>query len=446
MRRFVVFFLLLASCVSDPVTGKSRLGLVQWSVEEELELGRQMAPSIEAQYDAALLDTEAQDYLRRVVLEMTELSVRKDDFDFTFTILNSSIPNAFALPGGYVYVTRGLLQELESEGQFVSVMGHELGHVEHQHAMASQSRGLLLGLPGRTIATAGGLVLGDSALVNTVAGLAGFAPALVDMKFDRGQEIEADARGVYFADGMGYDPREGVKTFELFERMEEQAGAGGLGSLTIFSTHPSNPQRIERMRDLIAEEYPDVATREASSFRTGDRFTDIVARLRERAPAYALYDEGQRLLYGDDVDEEAMERALGKMEEASELLPDEPVFHVGLGELQLVREELEDSILHLVEAMRLYEVHPRLRAHWKPPFYLGLFSLEAGEPEAAVVLLRKSVESLPTHAVLHLYLGMAYEEVGDTVRAIEAYRFVVDMAPRGSKAYDLARARLKELT
>ena len=82
-------------------------------------------------------------------------------------------------------------------------------------------------------------------------------------------EGEADARGVYFADGMGYDPREGVKTFELFERLAEQAGAGGLGSLTIFSTHPSNPQRIERMRDLIAEDYPAVATPAASSFRTG---------------------------------------------------------------------------------------------------------------------------------------------------------------------------------
>src|SRR4029453_12798217 len=122
---------------------EKRFAMVQWSVKEEQALGDQAAPNFEQQFDGALADAAGKESLGSVIKEMAGHSVRKDDFAYQFEILNSSEPNAFALPGGYVYITRGLLEHLESEGEFVGILGHELGHVEHQHSMLQQNKAIL---------------------------------------------------------------------------------------------------------------------------------------------------------------------------------------------------------------------------------------------------------------------------------------------------------------
>jgi predicted Zn-dependent protease len=432
------------SCVSDKVTGESKFSFVDWTVEEELAMGREASPLVEAQYDSVLVDREATEYLGAVVEEMASRSVRADDFDFEFSVLNSSLPNAFALPGGQVYITRGLLAQMESEGQFVSVMGHELGHVEHQHAMFKQSRGLLASLPGRTVASIGRNIPIVGGITGTAGGLINLGPALYVLSYDRGQEIQSDERGVYFSAEMGYDPREGLKTFELFERLEKESGGGG--QLTILSTHPANVTRIEKMREAISAEYPEVEARPASSFRSGGaRFEELVSALRARQPAYDHHARAYALLSSEDADEETVAGALAELRKALELVPDEPLFHLALGELLLLTGEAEEALQHLQTSAETYARFSPTKGHWKPFFYLGFLAFAAEADDAALQALEAAEARCPAVPELQLVLGLVEERSGSKARAKEHYEKVLELAPKGSEIYEEARARARAL-
>lgn len=407
-------------------------------------MGKEMAPLVEAQFDSVLIDPEARAYLASLVAEMGTHSVRKDELAFTFEILDSSIPNAFALPGGYVYITRGLLVNLESEGQFISVLGHELGHVEHQHSMIAQSRKSIAGFPGRTIAGIGSNIPIVGGVTSVAGGLVSLGPALVVLSYDRGQEIEADDRGIYFSDAMGYDPRDGIKTFELFKRMEEQAGGGG--QLSFLSTHPQNDDRITNMEEVIAEEYPKVATAQPASFRTGGaNFQDIVGGLRANAAAYAARDEAYQILAKEGDGAGAVGRAEKKLLEAHEAIPDEPLFLLGLGELAMVREDYEAAVGYLSRSAQIYEDYSPNKGHWKPFFYMGLLSLGAEEPELAVAFLKGAEARCEPVPEVHFLSGAAEEALGNTAEAKKHYERVLELAPKGAEVSKEARARLKAL-
>ena len=434
----VVLALGAAGCATDKVTGRTKFSLVDWSVEEELALGREMSPIVEAQYDSVLIDREAHRYLGALVAEMGAESVRADELDFTFEILDSSVPNAFALPGGRVYITRGLLAALENEGQFISVVGHELGHVEHQHAMFSQSRGTIAGFPGRTLGSIGAALPIGGGVVSSAGGLLSLGPSLITLKYDRDQELEADDRGVYFAAALGYDPRDGLATFELFQRLE--AEAGGSQGLSIFSTHPQNQDRIDHMQATIAREYGDAR---AAGSRTGERFAAIVVRMRANAPAYALYDQAYAELAR--ADEDALARAEEQLGRAHELVPDEPLFLIGLGELAVIRQAWEEAWTSFSQAVALYEGYSPTKGHWKPFFYLGLLSLAAEDAEAGVRYLRSAAARCWAIAELQFLLGVAEEASGDVERAKAAYEKVRELAPSDSGIYREARTRARAL-
>ncbi len=438
--------LALAGCVSDRVTGERKLAFVQWSVEEEVAMGRGTAPVVESQFDGPLVDAEAHAYLSALVLEMAQESVRKDDFEFSFQILDSSIPNAFALPGGHVYITRGLLQELDSEGQFVSVLGHELGHVEHQHAMFAQSRGFLARLPSNTLGRLNRAVLGSSLpgrAVGLAVGITELGPALFTLKYDRDQEIESDRRGAYFADAMGYDPIEAVRLFEVFQRLEAEGGASS--PLTLFSTHPANDDRIAKLERLIDEEYAASRTAAPASFRTGgEEFARIVTRLRERAPTYAKHAAALAVLARSDGGVEDIADALTLVAEAIAEVPGEPLFHTTLGELEMLTET-GYPIERFRAAVRLYDEFPGHPGHWKPRLYLGILELEAENVREATQQLETAVICLPQHALSHFFLGVAYEADGRSNEAVASYRRVLDLAPSGSEFHREAKARLRGL-
>jgi predicted Zn-dependent protease len=173
-------------------------------------------------------------------------------------------------------------------------------------------------------------------VTGTAGNLLSVAPALFVLKYDRSQELEADLRGIYFSDTMGYDPREGLKTFELFQGMAEESGDAD--QLSILSTHPANDRRIECMEEAIVKDSPEVTAKLAGSFRSsGGRFAAIIEDLQARAPAYAAHDRARRILATDpDQSGESVgvvvDRATAELRSAIELLPDEPLFHVDLPE------------------------------------------------------------------------------------------------------------------
>jgi predicted Zn-dependent protease len=230
--------LTLTSCATNPVTGKHELSLV--SFERELQIGREGHQAIVDEYGvyddpkiAAYVDTVGQSLAR--VSHLPSLG-------WTFTVLDDPVVNAFATPGGYVYITRGLLAHLNSEAQLAGVLGHEIGHVTARHTAQQITKQQLAGA-GLTLAS----VLSQE--FRRYSDAAQSALGLMLLKYGRDDETQADELGVEYSAKAGYDPREMPATYRMLKRVGERAGQ----RLPAFlSTHPDPGDREERTRRLAA--------------------------------------------------------------------------------------------------------------------------------------------------------------------------------------------------
>ena len=228
--------LLLASCATNPVTGRRELSLV--SADREIEIGREGHKAIVAEYGvyddpavAAYVDSVGQSLARNSHLPTLK---------FTFTVLDDPVVNAFASPGGYVYITRGILAHLNSEAQLAGVLGHEIGHVTARHSAQRITQQQLTGL-GFTLASVfseGFRRYGEAAQT---------ALGLMMLKYGRDDENQADELGVQYSAKSGFDPREMPATYQMLRRVGEAAGQ----RLPAFlSTHPDPGDREARTRAL----------------------------------------------------------------------------------------------------------------------------------------------------------------------------------------------------
>jgi predicted Zn-dependent protease len=229
----------VGSCTTDYVTGKKTFSLVGES--QEIAMGREADPQIVAEY--GLYDDPAlAAYVDGIGQALAKKSQRPD-LAYTFRVLDSPVVNAFALPGGYVYVTRGILANLNSEDQLAGVVGHEIGHVVARHGAEQMSREQLAGL---------GLGLGAvfSETVRQYAEVASMGLQLMFLKFSRSQESEADMLGVEYSTKLGYDANQMASFFGTLKRMGDKSGQ----SLPSFlSTHPDPGDREARVHELTTE-------------------------------------------------------------------------------------------------------------------------------------------------------------------------------------------------
>jgi predicted Zn-dependent protease len=229
----------LVGCAVNPVTGKREFTLV--SESQEIAMGREADPQIVATY-GLYDDAELAAYVDAIGQRMVKISHRPD-LHFTFRVLDSPVINAFALPGGYVYVTRGILAHMNNEAELAVVLGHEIGHVTAKHGVQRQTSATLAGL---------GLGLGG-ALVPAVARYSPLLEqslALLFLKYGRDDEHQADELGVEYSLAAGFDPEVGAKFFEVLDRQMQESGASLPGWL---STHPDPGDRVQRTRRLARD-------------------------------------------------------------------------------------------------------------------------------------------------------------------------------------------------
>ena len=242
---FIISFLSLGllfcnSCARNPVTGKKQVVLM--SEAQEIAMGKEADPQIIAQF-GLYDDKSMQDFINAKGKEMAAISHRPK-IDYGFRVLNSEVVNAFAVPGGYVYFTRGILAHFNSEADFAGVLGHELGHITHRHGVAQQ-RNAILGQ------------LGIIAGIIIAPRLAQFAEAastglqLLFLKYGRDAEREADELGVEYSSKIGYDAREMAKFFLTLER--KSAGTASAELPEFLSTHPNPGDRNTTVAKLAAE-------------------------------------------------------------------------------------------------------------------------------------------------------------------------------------------------
>jgi len=235
----IIFRLLLAlvlltwltNCAINPVTGKRELMLL--SETDEINLGKESDQGVVQTY-GVYPDQELNAYISAIGQSMARISHRPN-LPYEFKVMDSPVINAFAVPGGYVYITRGILAYIENEAELAGVMGHEIGHITARHSAEQYTRAQLAQL---------GLGIG-SALSKEIAQYAGVAAqgiGLLFLKFSRDNERQSDDLGVQYSTKVGYDAREMANLFKTLDRIQSQSGGSGLPDW--LSTHPNPADRV----------------------------------------------------------------------------------------------------------------------------------------------------------------------------------------------------------
>jgi predicted Zn-dependent protease len=239
--RSVLAFVLLASaallsCAKNPVTGKREINLVSTGQEEQM--GREGYPAVVAEY-GIYGDSTIQRYVNDVGQRLAKNS-HLPNLEWHFTVIDDPAVNAFAMPGGYIYITRGIMAHLNSEAQLAGVMGHEIGHVTHRHTAEQITKQELTGL-GLGVASM------MSRTVRQYGDVAQQALGLMFLKFSRTDESEADALGVEYSTKTGWDPADIPATYAMLKRISD---VGGQRLPEYMSTHPDPGNREVRTREL----------------------------------------------------------------------------------------------------------------------------------------------------------------------------------------------------
>jgi predicted Zn-dependent protease len=228
----------------NPVTGETQyIGI---TVEQEIALGLQAAPQMAAEFGGLDPDQSAQAIVDQVGNQIVQSSPAGDTpYEFEFHLLeDDQTINAFALPGGQVFITRALFDQLQTEGELAGVLGHEIGHVVARHSAEHIAKAQLTeGLTGAAVLATYDPENPATASTAQVAALIG---QLINLKFGRDDELESDFLGVCFINDTGYDPSELITVMEILA-----ASRQGNQPPEFFSTHPNPENRIQRIQAAI---------------------------------------------------------------------------------------------------------------------------------------------------------------------------------------------------
>ena len=228
---------------TNEVTGETQY--VDMSPEQEIALGLQAAPEMAQQYGGLSSDEEARALVSEVGQEVVANSAAgSTPYEFEFHLLaDPNTVNAFALPGGQIFITVALLERLESRAQLAGILGHEAAHVVARHGSEHLAKQKLT----QGLINSVGMGVGYEG-----AQLAAAVGQMINLQYGRGDEIESDTYGVQFMANAGYDPRSMVRVMEILEE-----ASGGSRQPEFASTHPNPGNRIENIRAVIDELYPN---------------------------------------------------------------------------------------------------------------------------------------------------------------------------------------------
>src|SRR5574340_13310 len=239
-------FSLLAGCAQNPVTGKS--DFVMMSESEEIAIGRQYDEQVIKKQYRAYESKALQDYVDRVGQKLATQSHRPD-LQYHFSVLDTPEINAFALPGGYVYVTRGILAYLNSEAELAAVVGHEIGHVTARHGVRQQSAAQAANL-GLTIAS----IFVPELNTNIAQNLTNLLGGALLSGYGREHELEADRLGAQYLARTDYDPQAMIRVVGVLKNQElkdaelaRQEGREPRRYSGLFATHPDNDTRLKQV-------------------------------------------------------------------------------------------------------------------------------------------------------------------------------------------------------
>jgi predicted Zn-dependent protease len=261
--------LIVPSCAVNPVTGKKQLMLM--SEAQEIEMGKQYDPQVISTF-GQYQDEQLLQFIQVKGDEMGKLSHRPN-LQYHFRILDTPVVNAFAVPGGYIYFTRGILAQFNNEAELMGVLGHEMGHITARHTVSNQSKQQL----GQLLLI-GGMIASEE--FRDFAGYALQGMQLLFLKFSRDNEREADRLGVEYASKIQYDAQKMADFFNVLNKMNMASDHGGIP--TFLSTHPDPGDRY------------NAVTQQASEWKTNLGYSDW----KVNGNSYLQMIDG--MVYGED--------------------------------------------------------------------------------------------------------------------------------------------------
>jgi predicted Zn-dependent protease len=417
MRRLLIAILCvsftLTGCSVNPVTGEKNFILPNLDENWEREVGQQMyAPMRQSQGGDYKLDPELTAYVESVGNRLAAHAKR--DLPYEFHILNDSVPNAWALPGGKIVVNRGLLTELNSEAELAAVLGHEIVHADAAHGARQQSKGMLtqVGMIGAMIF---GSSMADSEMGQQVAMMVPVLGAqLITTKYGRDAERESDLYGMRYMSAAGYSPQGAVQLQETFVRLSADRRSDWLSGL--FASHPPSAERVANNRET-AKTLPD------SGELGQEVYSRKTAYLRKVQPAYEDYGKARRALADDKLGE-----ARTLLTKALRLESREALFHALSGDIYAANDNYRKAESAYSDAIELDDgfFYQHLRR--------GQARIELGKRAPARIDLERSLELLPT-AQANFLLGNLDKLDGNMESALKHYQAAAQSdSPEGKQA------------
>ena len=269
---------LVSSCIKNPVTGNREIAFI--SESQERQIGNEAYQSAtQSQGGHLVVDPKLSEYVSSVGLKLSACSDRPN-LSYEFVIVNDSVPNAWALPGGKIAINRGLLTELTSEAELAAVLGHEIVHAAARHGAKGMERGMLL--QGGIIAL--GAVVNNPQYNDVLLGSAGVAASLVMSKYSRHQELESDHYGMIYMSKAGYNPDAAVRLQEIFLRLSKGKNTWLDG---MFASHPPSEERIAANR-INAQKLASPN----NVFEGKEEYQAAIKGLLSQKPSYDNYEAG----------------------------------------------------------------------------------------------------------------------------------------------------------
>lgn len=231
----------IAACAMNPATGRKQVSLM--SESQEVALGQEMDPEVRREM-GVYEDAELQRYVESIGRRLARLSERPE-LAWHFTVVDAPAVNAFALPGGYIYITRGILPFLDDEAQLAGVLGHEIGHVTARHSAQQYTKAT-----GATVGLALLSIFVPQA--QAVQGLTEQALGLLFLKYGRNDELQADQLGVRYTAAANWNPAGVAGMLTSLERLD-QANGSRKGIPNWLSTHPAPADRVQKIQPVIQQ-------------------------------------------------------------------------------------------------------------------------------------------------------------------------------------------------
>lgn len=384
MLASVVLVGVVTGCATNPVTGQRELNLI--STQQQIAIGQEnYVPTQQSQGGQYKVDAELTRYVNQVGQRVAAYA--PVNLPYEIVVLNSSVPNAWALPGGKMAINRGLLYELETEAELAAVLGHEAVHAAARHGAQSMERGMLL--QGALMATT--IAASDSDYAGFIVGGAQVGAQLINQQYGRDAERESDLYGTRYMAQAGYDPQAAVSLQETFVRLSEGRQSSWLNGL--FASHPPSQERVNNNRQLVAQLRSEGFT---NGEQGRERYQQMTQGLRETKPAYDAFDEAQQLASDGQFD-----AADDKVDEAIRLFPREARFYGLKGNIALNQENYGRAIDAYNSAIA------RDDAYYEYYLGRGLAYNERGNTSQARADLQASNDLLPTALASNELGGLA---------------------------------------